>query len=926
MLPKISFWRFKIISCLLVFLLLILPPLIYAGSFEEVLQLGKDLGTQNIIEFNPQNLDQTIQQLGLGSVNELTPKAAEAQSQQGNYSGYYFNPGVLSGSEGGEAGNFVIDSYERRLKFDLSEDYLFGNKCLERDAEGRCLLWSASKDLITNLYPDCEKVIIPQFGNVKEEICYGTALSQSYDCEARMVVSIVTETIPYRCNQIQLDTKPGQIYAVCRDYASLYRVNKGQFAVFCGHYAYCRSAICSGGNCDFCFWNECPMDSFVVNSESELPSGAIFLGKGVTDISIVGKSGSRVIIGTLNHFYVGYRPSVIERVLVSFDSTCGKNFEKWLNECVVTDYQKCNSTGLNCAYLIKDGQVTGETAGMECQNFSSSIGFYQSQNCETICSSDYDDCRRDCINCDECSSCEDAKFACRERCDDLYSECNNQCLVNRDNCLDTCGADQKCKDQCLIEFNSCQQACNQSQLNCYTNCDTNYQNCNSCLNQCGNYCWQQCVPVTISNYEICSLPNSSQGLRVNGTIVTETPYRYSFTTREGYTDISWQTVFGGPGVKENLNDWWSKVRFVCDSDSDSCQTLRDSGCVLYSQRCLDEACNQYEFVYRCGDGGVKGYNVAYNCAGEIRCIGSDCMDPSYEANTDFGSASSVLEVLNQYRVDSYGNSIFPGEVRQCRASPNNCCKKAGGGVDVGDYVNAARSVVSLYSMATGGATATWTSYANAFTYFLSGGQTGTLSGLLGNTISNALGTTTSVIYTSPGVVSYEAANAMGVTVTTEGMTQVTMVSAELVSALATVATVVTIALVVYSILKFAYNYMFQCSRNDIITSSKLQLRLCHLVGTQKSKKLGLFTEKTNVYCCFNSILARIIHEQGRPQLGISWGSPSAPNCRGFTPEELASIDFSRVDLREYMQYVESKIEISPAEMEEIRNKFLENHK
>lgn len=924
MLPETSIFRYKIISCFLVFLLLFLPPTIYAGSFEEVLEQGKELGTKGLTDFNPQNINQTLQDLGIGTIEEIIPNIDEAQSSRSSYEGYYLNPGALSGAGVSDAGNFVINSYETRDKFDLSLDPLFGNRCLQQDSDGRCIIWSSSGDLLTNIYPDCEKVIIPEYGEVREETCSGSSLRQNFDCETRMVVSIVTEQIPQRCNQILVDTRPNQIYAVCRDYGSIYRVNKGQVWAFCGHYAYCKAAICSDGRCNFCFWNDCPIDSFVVNSESELPPGAVFLGSGVTDILVIGKSGRRIIIGNLYHYYVAYRPSVIERVLLSFDSTCGANFERFLNECLVYNYQKCNSSGLNCVDLIRDGEPTGQSASLECQNFASSIGFYQSQNCETICPSEYDECIKDCIGCDNCSSCEEAKTVCQGSCDETYSTCDSQCLSSMTSCLESCGEDQDCKDSCQSEFVDCQLACSQDKSTCYENCEGDFQGCINCTPQCQSYCQRNCVPVTISNYEICTLPDSSQGLRVNGTIVTETPYRYYFTTREGYVDIHWQTVFGGPGVREKLNDWWSKVRFVCDGDSDSCKILEDQGCVLYSQRCIDENCNQYEFVYRCGYGGIKGYTVAYNCAGDIRCIGSDCVDPSYEANTDFSSAASAMEVLNQYRFDSAGNSIFPGEPEECQASPNNCCKKAGGGVDIGDYVNAARSVASLYSFLSGGATATWTAYANAFTYFLSSGQTGTLSGLLGNTISNALGTTTSVIYTSPGIVSYETAHAMGLTVTTEGITEVTMVSAELISTLATVATVITIALTVYSILKFAYDYMFQCSRDDVITSSKLQLRLCHLVGVKKIKKaFGLFTKKINVYCCFNSILARIIHEQGRPQLGIGWGNAYLPNCRGFTPEELASIDFSRIDLREYMQYIEYKTEISPEEVEEIKRKFFQ---
>lgn len=70
----------------------------------------------------------------------------------------------------------------------------------------------------------------------------------------------------------------------------------------------------------------------------------------------------------------------------------------------------------------------------------------------------------------------------------------------------------------------------------------------------------------------------------------------------------------------------------------------------------------------------------------------------------------------------------------------------------------------------------------------------------------------------------------------------------------------------------------------------------------------------------NSILARVLHEQGRAQINKSRGTPEEPNCEGFTPGELASIDFSKIDLSEYMQYVKHNLSISPEKYQEIVEK------
>lgn len=105
----------------------------------------------------------------------------------------------------------------------------------------------------------------------------------------------------------------------------------------------------------------------------------------------------------------------------------------------------------------------------------------------------------------------------------------------------------------------------------------------------------------------------------------------------------------------------------------------------------------------------------------------------------------------------------------------------------------------------------------------------------------------------------------------------------------------------------------RCDTQDILTSTYKESGYCHYVGSRCIKKiLGSCVQKSKVYCCFNSKLARIIHEQGRPQLttfgpGGGWGSAKRPNCRGFTPEEFQAIDFGRIDFSEYIEDIQRNI-------------------
>ena len=81
--------------------------------------------------------------------------------------------------------------------------------------------------------------------------------------------------------------------------------------------------------------------------------------------------------------------------------------------------------------------------------------------------------------------------------------------------------------------------------------------------------------------------------------------------------------------------------------------------------------------------------------------------------------------------------------------------------------------------------------------------------------------------------------------------------------------------------------------------------LCHFIGTHCVDKVpGLgCTKREEVYVCFNSLLARLINEQGRAQIGRGWGSVETPDARGFTIEEIEELDFTEMDFTAFVQDV-----------------------
>ncbi|PAX06439.1 conjugal transfer protein TraN [Sphingomonas lenta] len=90
-----------------------------------------------------------------------------------------------------------------------------------------------------------------------------------------------------------------------------------------------------------------------------------------------------------------------------------------------------------------------------------------------------------------------------------------------------------------------------------------------------------------------------------------------------------------------------------------------------------------------------------------------------------------------------------------------------------------------------------------------------------------------------------------------------------------------------------------CSREEVLLHQRDAQGLCHYVGSYCSDSvLGVCVTKKKAYCCFESKLSRILQEQGRPQIGKPWAKPKNETCRGFTIEEFARLDLSRMDFSE----------------------------
>lgn len=86
--------------------------------------------------------------------------------------------------------------------------------------------------------------------------------------------------------------------------------------------------------------------------------------------------------------------------------------------------------------------------------------------------------------------------------------------------------------------------------------------------------------------------------------------------------------------------------------------------------------------------------------------------------------------------------------------------------------------------------------------------------------------------------------------------------------------------------------------------------------TNKIPIIGTCLEYTSTYCSFNSIFAKIVNKQGKAQLGLNFN-----NCSGLTVSQIASLDFSKMDLSELTTQVLQQAQAGVPSSPEIQTNY-----
>lgn len=390
------------------------------------------------------------------------------------------------------------------------------------------------------------------------------------------------------------------------------------------------------------------------------------------------------------------------------------------------------------------------------------------------------------------------------------------------------------------------------------------------------------------------------------------------------------------------NDYKKTYGCPDDAKQNSCGSLSvDPKCTLVDTKCDNQQtgpdgnliCTDTQKTYRCE---VKPAETkATNECTQINCVGGICQEAEAEPNKDFGTAVAGLEIARQAAAyqDINNLKIFNGQNDKCSVKlfgVSNCCKREPGG---GDFTNSAIALQSgievgreilevgseyIYDMLAGNSLQT--SFAPIVGFFSRAGEAAAVFNPEISAYGFTLGVNTrpaasglvgdiSILSEIPGGEFFT--NIPGLTAPSSLAQSVVLEVPGFLTGSSTATNLyVTFdpATLAFQIAIQLIMQYLQCDQSEQILALKRGRGLCHQVGERycSSKFLGTCVEKKESHCCYNSKLAKIIAVQGGAQVGKSFGTPKNTDCSGLTVEQLQKVDFSKIDMSEFIADIKER--------------------
>lgn len=421
------------------------------------------------------------------------------------------------------------------------------------------------------------------------------------------------------------------------------------------------------------------------------------------------------------------------------------------------------------------------------------------------------------------------------------------------------------------------------------------------------------------------------------------------------------TIDGGSfGFKEiiNMEDGCKPL-----DQNDQCDAIGQE-CVPGWLDEKSETCYAWEVKYECQDTSnavVTKVRENNTCMTDTSCIDGNCDVIADETNEDFINALTTYATMAEMGdtknctvpTDPSTCQVFTGEARWCgwdQLKINDCCEQpagvgmldvftlgqqmytvtgyaasaegAFGGTPLQQGLQSAGEAVegaweSLKDPIVDAAESAWNTVSSKLTSAVGNtagnvsgnlvSQTGTMLGNFKTAVSNALSNFKNTLMQKIYDMLPEGLQSaiQGAAQATGGAAGAT--GAEAMNQIATsvmeVVSFIGMAYAVYQMAKLAYTLLTACEPEEEDMGVMLLGKKCfftHHVPCEKT--LGVCTNRAkNFYCCYESVISRIIMEQAIEQLGFDKKEfRDTMGCRGLTIAELGLIDFSKIDFTEWI--------------------------
>lgn len=326
--------------------------------------------------------------------------------------------------------------------------------------------------------------------------------------------------------------------------------------------------------------------------------------------------------------------------------------------------------------------------------------------------------------------------------------------------------------------------------------------------------------------------------------------------------------------------WRYERTFSCNGGApiNECAPLAASGCTPAASACRQMntatgVCEVFQDTYNCPV-PAQTTTSAGNCPSNVFCIGTSCFNTAYTNDADFARAMSYMETAREAGVylDTARMQVFNGERNRCRDRLlTNCCTSDSAGAGMTNqavFGSGSRLVYDILMNADN-------------RQFIYQGVHALLTGAGFSGSFTSYGVTVAVNGTAlpAGSVTLAAGDSIAVAFDPWSL---------------------AVTAIIYAVTSAT-----SCDAEEGRLAMKEGARLCHSVGTYCSSCLSILGRcascltRSTSKCCFNSVLSRIVNEQGRAQIGKGWGGAEHPDCSGFTVAQLQSLNFAAMDLTEF---------------------------